>query len=48
MAWIKSSEFVEMVMHDYIFIIEFIRRGDNIGLGKIGDPFIDESCLTGQ
>ncbi|KAL0668412.1 hypothetical protein Bca4012_031116 [Brassica carinata] len=35
-AWIKSSEFVEMVLHDSVFIIEFMLSFFNLQ-GKIGD-----------
>ncbi|CAF1845222.1 unnamed protein product [Brassica napus] len=39
-AWIKSSEFVEMVLHDSVFIIEFMLRK------KIGDPLMDRGCFV--
>ncbi|KAF8096997.1 hypothetical protein N665_0297s0008 [Sinapis alba] len=43
-AWIQSQEFVEMVMQDSVFIIEFIlrvceTRGET---KKTGDPLMDE------
>ncbi|KAL1190920.1 hypothetical protein V5N11_025660 [Cardamine amara subsp. amara] len=44
-AWIQSPEFVEMVLHDSVFILEFFLRSSKQGCGKIGDPLMDEPCL---
>ncbi|WZY87550.1 hypothetical protein YC2023_044285 [Brassica napus] len=46
MAWIKSSEFVEMVLHDSVFIIESILRFLIKGRKKTGDRLMDWGCLT--
>ncbi|CAN6836903.1 unnamed protein product, partial [Brassica oleracea] len=45
-AWIKSSEFVEMVLHDSVFIIEFMLRFRVKGRKKIGDPLMDRGCFV--
>ncbi|KAF3575842.1 hypothetical protein DY000_02032126 [Brassica cretica] len=45
-AWIKSSEFVEMVLHDSVFIIEFTLRFRVKGRKKIGDPLMDRGCFV--
>ncbi|KAG2260951.1 hypothetical protein Bca52824_080245 [Brassica carinata] len=45
-AWIQSQEFVEMVLHDSVFIIEFILRATNIGPQKTGDPLIDGNLAS--
>ncbi|CAF2264828.1 hypothetical protein HID58_013965 [Brassica napus] len=45
-AWIKSSEFVEMVLHDSVFIIESILRFLIKGRKKTGDRLMDWGCLT--
>lgn len=44
-AWIKSREFVEMILHDSVFILELMLRFSVAGTEKIGDPLIDEPCL---
>ncbi|CAA7032876.1 unnamed protein product [Microthlaspi erraticum] len=45
-TWIESSEFVEMILLDSVFILEFFRRNVfNIRGVKTGDPLIDEPCL---
>lgn len=44
-AWIESQEFVEMILHDSVFIIELMLRFSLIGPEKIGDPLMDEPCL---
>ncbi|KAF3576096.1 hypothetical protein DY000_02032253, partial [Brassica cretica] len=38
-AWIQSPEFVEMVLHDSVFIIEFILRFSGV-VDKNGDPLL--------
>lgn len=43
-AWIQSPEFVEMVLHDSVFIIEFTLRVTK-GEWEIGDPLFDGICL---
>ncbi|EOA26181.1 hypothetical protein CARUB_v10019619mg [Capsella rubella] len=45
-AWIPSSEFVDMVLHDSVFILELILRLYVQGPEKIGDPIMDEPCLA--
>ncbi|KAL0848506.1 hypothetical protein Bca101_021753 [Brassica carinata] len=45
-AWIKSREFVEMILHDSVFILEFMLRRFVSGTEKTGDPLIDEPCLA--
>ncbi|KAF8110806.1 hypothetical protein N665_0079s0118 [Sinapis alba] len=45
-AWIKSREFVEIILHDSVFILEFMLRLSVTGNEKIGDPLIDEPCLA--
>ena len=48
-TWINSPEFVKMVLHDSVFIIEFMMRylvKDRENSEKIGDPLMDENCLT--
>ncbi|XP_009138832.1 UPF0481 protein At3g47200 [Brassica rapa] len=44
--WIQSQEFVEMVMLDSVFIMEFILRTTETREEKTGDRLMDESCLT--
>ncbi|VVB06385.1 unnamed protein product [Arabis nemorensis] len=44
-AWIKSPEFVEMILHDSVFIIEIMLRYSIIGPQRTGDPLMDEPCL---
>ncbi|KAL0866176.1 hypothetical protein Bca101_045294 [Brassica carinata] len=44
-AWIGSSDFVEMILHDSIFIIELMLRFLVRGSERIGDPLMDELCL---
>ncbi|CAH8361206.1 unnamed protein product [Eruca vesicaria subsp. sativa] len=44
-AWIKSTEFVEMVLHDSVFIIEFILRHMETEPEITGDPLMVEPCL---
>ncbi|CAA7024499.1 unnamed protein product [Microthlaspi erraticum] len=47
-AWIESPEFVEMILHDSVFILEFILRNyenEDADLSqKTGDPLMDEPC----
>ncbi|CAF2113223.1 hypothetical protein HID58_082641 [Brassica napus] len=46
-AWIKSPKFVEMILHDSVFILEFmLRRSVEAATEKTGDPLIDEPCLA--
>ncbi|KAG7572641.1 hypothetical protein ISN44_As09g009970 [Arabidopsis suecica] len=44
-AWIESQEFVEMILHDCVFILELILRTFEIRREKRGDPIIDKPCL---
>ncbi|CAA7032881.1 unnamed protein product [Microthlaspi erraticum] len=45
-TWIESSEFVDMILHDSVFILEFnLRRIHRIRGMKTGDPLIDEPCV---
>ncbi|KAL1206439.1 hypothetical protein V5N11_020803 [Cardamine amara subsp. amara] len=44
-AWIKSQEFVEMILYDCIFIVQFILKSATRNKEKTGDPLIDEPCL---
>ena len=44
-AWIDSPDFVEMILHDSIFIIELMLRFNLKGPERIGDPLMDEPCL---
>ncbi|CAA7032884.1 unnamed protein product [Microthlaspi erraticum] len=45
-TWIESSEFVEIILLDSVFILEFLlRRNQRIRRMKTGDPLIDELCL---
>ncbi|CAH2063380.1 unnamed protein product [Thlaspi arvense] len=45
-AWIESPEFVEMILHDSVFIVELMLRFNLIrGREKTGDPLMDEPCL---
>ncbi|CAA7024500.1 unnamed protein product [Microthlaspi erraticum] len=44
-AWIESPEFVEMILHDSVFILEFMLRNYEIDRSqKTGDPLMDEPC----
>ncbi|CAA7024494.1 unnamed protein product [Microthlaspi erraticum] len=44
-AWIESPEFVEMILHDSVFILEFMLRNYEIDPSqKTGDPLMDEPC----
>ncbi|CAA7032879.1 unnamed protein product [Microthlaspi erraticum] len=46
-TWIESSEFVEMILLDSVFILEFfLRKGFSIVGVKTGDPLIDDLCLA--
>jgi hypothetical protein len=46
-TWIESSEFVEMILLDSVFILEFLLRMSFGILGRrTGDPLIDDPCLT--
>ncbi|VVB06384.1 unnamed protein product [Arabis nemorensis] len=45
-AWIESPEFVEMILHDSVFIIEFIMRTSVMPTTRIGDPLVDEIFLA--
>ncbi|CAA7032877.1 unnamed protein product [Microthlaspi erraticum] len=46
-TWIESSEFVEMILLDSVFILEFfLRRVFGRRGMKTGDPLNDEPCLT--
>ncbi|CAA7033177.1 unnamed protein product [Microthlaspi erraticum] len=44
-AWIESQEFVEMILHDSVFILELILRFFGTGAEKIGDHLMDSPCL---
>ncbi|VVB06389.1 unnamed protein product [Arabis nemorensis] len=44
-AWIEPPAFVEMVLHDSVFILELMLRLYAAGTEKTGDPLIDEPCL---
>ncbi|KAG5379813.1 hypothetical protein IGI04_027655 [Brassica rapa subsp. trilocularis] len=44
-TWIDSPDFVEMILHDSIFIIELMLRFNLKGPERIGDPLMDEPCL---
>ncbi|KAJ0255589.1 Transmembrane protein [Hirschfeldia incana] len=45
-AWIDSPDFVEMILHDSIFIIELMLRFSfERPTQRIGDPLMDEPCL---
>uniref|UniRef100_A0A1J3GBF8 UPF0481 protein n=1 Tax=Noccaea caerulescens TaxID=107243 RepID=A0A1J3GBF8_NOCCA len=44
-AWIESPEFVEMILHDSVFILELILRNfEKKKAEKTGDPLMDETC----
>ncbi|KAL0725367.1 hypothetical protein Bca4012_039966 [Brassica carinata] len=45
-AWIESPEFVEMVLIDSVFIIEFMLKQTECDGSKIGDPLFDDLCLV--
>ncbi|KAH0912465.1 hypothetical protein HID58_035786 [Brassica napus] len=47
-AWIKSPKFVEMILHDSVFILEFMLRCsvEAATTEKTWDPLIDEPCLA--
>ncbi|XP_010512372.1 PREDICTED: UPF0481 protein At3g47200-like [Camelina sativa] len=45
-AWIPSQEFVDMILHDSVFILELFLRFYVKGPEKIGDPLMDEPCLV--
>ncbi|CAH8263825.1 unnamed protein product [Arabidopsis lyrata] len=44
-AWIESQEFVKMILHDCVFILELILRTLERGREKTGDPIMDMPCL---
>ncbi|KAL1198720.1 hypothetical protein V5N11_002983 [Cardamine amara subsp. amara] len=44
-AWIKSPDFVEMILHNCVFVLQFILRTINKAREKTGDPLIDVPCL---
>ncbi|CAE5963609.1 unnamed protein product [Arabidopsis arenosa] len=44
-AWISSPEFVDMILHDSVFLLEFFLRYTLWEPKKIGDPLMDEPCL---
>ncbi|KAL1190922.1 hypothetical protein V5N11_025662 [Cardamine amara subsp. amara] len=44
--WIESPKFVEMILHDSVFVLEFILRSSCEGSeNTLGDPLMDEPCL---
>ncbi|KAG7548064.1 hypothetical protein ISN44_As12g032710 [Arabidopsis suecica] len=43
--WIKSQEFVNMILHDCVFIVELMVKTSKRTLHKTGDPVVDEPCL---
>ncbi|KAJ0246579.1 Transmembrane protein [Hirschfeldia incana] len=45
-AWIQSPNFVEIILHDSVFILEFMLRSSPTRSEKTGDPLIDEPCLA--
>ncbi|KAG7584498.1 hypothetical protein ISN44_As08g039510 [Arabidopsis suecica] len=45
-TWIPSQEFVDMILHDSVFILEFILRISEQGTTKRGDPLIDQHTLS--
>ncbi|KAL1190921.1 hypothetical protein V5N11_025661 [Cardamine amara subsp. amara] len=44
-TWIQSQEFVDMILHDSVFILEFFLRSSVERPEKIGDPLMDKPCL---
>ncbi|VVB06382.1 unnamed protein product [Arabis nemorensis] len=44
-VWIESPKFVEMILHDSVFILELMLRFLEVGTEKTGDPLMDEACL---
>ncbi|KAJ0246342.1 hypothetical protein HA466_0168960 [Hirschfeldia incana] len=44
-AWIQSTEFLEMVLHDSVFIIEFMLRYTGTEAEKEGDPLLHDLSL---
>ncbi|KAL1211192.1 hypothetical protein V5N11_032657 [Cardamine amara subsp. amara] len=44
--WIKSQEFVEMMLLDSIFILKFFMRVGNQNINKKGDILFEQPCLV--
>ncbi|KFK37289.1 hypothetical protein AALP_AA4G238200 [Arabis alpina] len=43
--WIKSQEFVEMILHDSVFILVFFLQTGTQNFNKKGDILFEEPCL---
>ncbi|XP_010512373.1 PREDICTED: UPF0481 protein At3g47200-like [Camelina sativa] len=52
-AWIESTKFVDMILHDSVFILEFLLRSKDYtllvhqgsGTNKTWDPIFEQPCL---